>query len=364
MLQMEYINSFNRNYVKIRIKMQGQKKMRYQYQIITTRRLERLLPVSMHVTDGEQALYYEISSTQSLSKWFSREKLNRKWIMALVSSLQTALWSLEQYLLDNRNLILRPDFIFQDMETEKVLFLYSPYYAEEAIPDMEEFLSFLIENVDEKESETAEILYEIYSAWEKMGEQFTVETFLAMWEKCMTENIVEEEPFLIPEKIKEPEPERETSWKKEITEFLFGRHKREREEHHTGIAMESWEYKGETEPEEIPEEPGRTTYVEVSPEAEERKLYGNGKQNRKVICLDKLPLVIGKKEGMTDVVLTDSSVSRMHARLTEENGQVYLEDLNATNGTFRNGVRLKPYEKVEIWKEDEIKLGKLSFTYR
>ncbi|MDE6129574.1 MAG: FHA domain-containing protein, partial [Lachnospiraceae bacterium] len=108
----------------------------------------------------------------------------------------------------------------------------------------------------------------------------------------------------------------------------------------------------------------QTVYMEISPETEERKLYGSGPENRKVISLDKLPLVVGKKERVADVVLQNASISRMHARITEEEGKIYLEDLNATNGTFRNGVRLKPYEKVEILKEDEIKLGKLMFTYR
>ena len=40
------------------------------------------------------------------------------------------------------------------------------------------------------------------------------------------------------------------------------------------------------------------------------------------------------------------------------------EDLNSTNGTFKNGVRLKPYEQKKLSKGDEIKLAtkKLIFT--
>ena len=126
--------------------------------------------------------------------------------------------------------------------------------------------------------------------------------------------------------------------------------------------MEDWEYQTDRLPEKEAE--SQTTYMEVCQVREERKLYGNGKENRKVISLDSLPLIIGKKKELSDVVLTDSSVSRMHARFTEEDGRIWLEDLNATNGTFKNGERLNPYEKVEILKEDEIKLGNLYFTYR
>lgn len=371
MLRTEYINSLNRNYLKIKIKKQEAKKVRYQYRIVTENKLEGLLPVSMHATNGEQALYYEISSTQNLSKWFMKEKVNRKWLDNLAAEIQVVMWSLEEYLLDIRNLILNPECIFLDMETEKIKFLYYPYYIEEVQPDMETFLSFLVENVEADEADTVAAVYDIFSMWEKMKEQFTLKNFLTAWEKHKKETevpiepVVEAEPSFFIEERAEPKPEK----KLDIAELLFGRYRHMKEEVQPCMAMESLEYKAERKPQDgavyaDSDEKGRTTYAEVTPEAEERKLFGNGKQNRKVICLDKLPLVIGKKGSMTDVVLQDASISRMHARFSEENGQLYLEDLNATNGTFKNGVRLAPYEKVEILREDEIGLGKLKFTYR
>lgn len=375
MFQTEYMTSFNHNYIKVKIDVQEREKPRYQYQILTTRKLEGLLPVSMHIANGEQGLYYEISSTQSLSKWFMKEKINRRWMDMLISALQVVLWSLEQYLLDNRNLVLHPDCIFQDMEKEKIRFLYCPYYVENEMPDMEAFLSFLVENADEREPETLEALYGIFSRWESMGEQFTVETFLDLWEKHVEESTLYvldkeevEETVLLPEEKENFVKQQENSRKKDIVEFLFGRHRRIKEAYSDCVAMERWEYQAETGTEsrrEVQqEEQEKTAYAEVGSETEERKLYGNGRQNRKVINLANLPVVIGKKDDMADVVLADVSVSGMHARLSEEDGQVYLEDLNATNGTYKNGVRLKPYEKVEILCEDEIKLGRLSFTYR
>lgn len=372
MLQTEYVNNFNHNYLKMKLKKQNSKKLRYQYQIITTRKLEGLLPVSMHSANGELGLYYEISSKQSISKWFIKEKIDYKWLENLVSELRVVLWSLEQYLLDNRNLILQPDCIFQDMESERIYFMYQPYYVEEDKPDIESFLSFLVENVNENEPDTVQILYEIFSVWENMQEQFSIESFLGLWEKYRKERAADipgeetdtEKSILLQEQQKEAEGA--TGRGRDIAQFLFGRYRHPKEEPKARLTMKSWEYHAVCEAEETGENEniGKTTYAEVASETEERKLYGNGKQNRKVISLEKLPIVVGKKEGIADVVLKDTSVSRMHARFTEEKEQVYLEDLNATNGTYKNGVRLKPYERVEILKEDEIALGKLKFTYR
>lgn len=370
MLHIEYKNSFNHNYLKLKAEWKQGKKMRYQYRIVTTRKLEGLLSAGTYSEDEEQGIYYDISSKQSLSKYFLKGRITAAWMERLEADLKAVLWSLEQYLLDNRNLVLRPDCIFQDMESDKIYFLYYPYYIEKETASLEEFLSFLIEHTEDGETELLEIFYDMYSDWESLQEQFTIETFLLLWEKyrfkvngeeavCLSQ----EEKVFSEESVEEAE---NVGKKLNIGEILFGKYRKDKEEDKKDhMAMEQWEYQAEPDlQEEALEEQGKTTYLEVRPETEERKLFGNGKLNRKVIALDKLPLIIGKKGEKTDVVLPDASISRMHARITEEDGHIYLEDLNTTNGTFKNGVRLKPYERVELLKEDEIRLGKLDFTYR
>ena len=107
---------------------------------------------------------------------------------------------------------------------------------------------------------------------------------------------------------------------------------------------------------------GKTVYFEA--EEIENKLYGIGKKNHKTIELNKFPFVIGKKEEMVDAILDDASVSRVHARFIQENSRIILEDLNSTNGSFKNGIMLVPHEQVEVLPEDEIRFGKLQFIYR
>lgn len=68
--------------------------------------------------------------------------------------------------------------------------------------------------------------------------------------------------------------------------------------------------------------------------------------------------IIGKTDA--DIIITDKFVSRRHARLHVKDGQVLIEDLNSTNGTYlrRNG----RYEEVNgtphpLHDGDEIVLG-------
>ncbi|MCS7178089.1 MAG: FHA domain-containing protein [Anaerolineae bacterium] len=52
-------------------------------------------------------------------------------------------------------------------------------------------------------------------------------------------------------------------------------------------------------------------------------------------------------------------VSRRHARITQREGKVYIEDVGSANGTFLNGQRLTPYLPYPLPKESEVQLGRL-----
>lgn len=107
---------------------------------------------------------------------------------------------------------------------------------------------------------------------------------------------------------------------------------------------------------------GKTMYFE--PQGAENKLYGIGRYSKKTLQLHKFPYTIGKKKDYVDGVIHDDSVSRMHARFIKKEDSIFIEDLNSTNGTFKNGLPLKPHEMVVITPEDELRFGKAQFYYR
>ncbi len=108
---------------------------------------------------------------------------------------------------------------------------------------------------------------------------------------------------------------------------------------------------------------GNTVYIPWT-ENYENKLYSLDRKIKCHIDLGSLPLVVGKLAGAVDMVIDEHSISRMHAKFFRDGNKIYVTDLNSTNGTFRNGMRLAPNASEIIEPGDEIRLGKLKFIYR
>lgn len=68
------------------------------------------------------------------------------------------------------------------------------------------------------------------------------------------------------------------------------------------------------------------------------------------------------RDGDNDVQMPLTTVSRHHARITEEGGDLFIEDLGSTHGTRVNGKLLSPKTKVLLRTSDEIQI--VSFELR
>ena len=65
------------------------------------------------------------------------------------------------------------------------------------------------------------------------------------------------------------------------------------------------------------------------------------------------PLLLGRHS--EQIPLTDNTASRRHARMWQDNGTWFLEDLDSANGTFLNGVRVTA--PMRLKRGDQIKIG-------
>lgn len=109
---------------------------------------------------------------------------------------------------------------------------------------------------------------------------------------------------------------------------------------------------------------GKTLYVGKSSFHREYSLTEIKKGSEKEYVISSYPFVIGKDKERVNLSIREHSVSRIHARLLEKDGSIYIEDLHSTNGTYLNDLPLEPHDRVKIKRGDIILFGNAEFAFR
>lgn len=393
MLQTEFVRNLNCNYERILLDVNPENK-RYQYCILSRGGIKGLLTSSLRYINGQAYLYYDISSKQNVVQLYSTKPLTRKWLKDFLWSFRRIREELSRFLLDEQHILWFPQEIFRDLESGAFFFLYVPYYEEDN--GFKKLLEFMVEHIDYDDEELVECVYHMYEQFENSGWDYLQQGIFKdaevldkiEEEKLNTEQPVQRADYIyesgnaaavsgdMDSSVDKEEKEyrqvdsnvvEEKSEKKGLMTVLRGKRRKDKEQRESYQNMLQSQLNGYAVAEETPygeEEWGRTVFMELPQEIVENHhgLYTpDGKLLAKV---EKSSVTIGKKKEEVDVVLEDISVSRMHARILKEGEKVYLEDLNSTNGTFKNGLRMEPYERRELEAGDEIRIGARDLVYR
>lgn len=86
-------------------------------------------------------------------------------------------------------------------------------------------------------------------------------------------------------------------------------------------------------------------------------------RNEDPILITSYPFFIGKAESEVHLRLEDSTVSRYHARIDREENEFFITDLGSTNGTFLNGTRILPFERLSIKERDFIVISRKKYEF-
>lgn len=71
-------------------------------------------------------------------------------------------------------------------------------------------------------------------------------------------------------------------------------------------------------------------------------------------------ITIGRSN-QNNIVLRDPYVSKQHAKIVEDEGKYFLEDLNSANGTYLNNQKV--LDVTMLKNGDRIKLGQIEFLF-
>ena len=91
--------------------------------------------------------------------------------------------------------------------------------------------------------------------------------------------------------------------------------------------------------------------------------YENGVMTR--VPLEKPSLLVGHLKGQVDFALSNPKVSKVHAEFINQNGQIFVKDINSKNGTYVNGgPRIGSNVPYPLHNNDRISLANSEFVLR
>lgn len=84
-------------------------------------------------------------------------------------------------------------------------------------------------------------------------------------------------------------------------------------------------------------------------------------QFREDMIVDKATYIIGKKKEIVDYCINEDGVSRQHCKITINGMDILLEDMNSTNGTLVNGVRIFPEQHIPLQQGDCVTIATVTY---
>lgn len=363
----------------------------YELTMVAYNRIPGLLGMETEVSDGQVRFWYDITGKQNLADYLGRREADGQLLTLLFQGLDTVCRQLQEYMLDESQLILDPEYLYLDLSGKMVGIAYLPGYHKDIRDSFQELMELLLRRLEHSDKQGAAMAYEMYqlslqremsfsdmirqASRQEMGESQRryagrAETAQKYSEGAVGnagENFVKKSEKsrkqFRPVMVHSPAPGREeVGHFAKIKAYLEGKGLK-------SDRKEAWKSSWKDAEEELPyvtaEEETVTYPTEVlcggGGAQGILKYQGSGAQQD--IAIEKDSFILGKEAGEVDGCITGKGVSRIHARISREDGSYYLEDMNSTNGTYLNGEQLEYRQKEKLTARDRVMFGMEEFIF-
>ena len=390
---------------------------KYSFKVLDKNKIQGVLSGKERKEDGEGYWYVDISKKRTLIQEYQEKEMQLEDMIDIFQQLIPILEELRNYLLNESMVVLEPEYIFRDLDDQKLYILILPWKREER--NLQKLAEFFLEKVNHRDENGVNAAYLFYR--QQSQQHFSLYHFLPVLEKESIlkrqkekeneinqryetdyregglkereEKMIEKsiaDDFDCKEYIKKGEDERKG--KSDIlilffsflclifgilpimssmirmsclafsillfAVFIFITIRKSK--HRKSLSKEE-----QNEPisiQKVDIGTKETVFFDSFENDEYLKLQWKERGRKKQFILKEFPCTIGKMKDDTNLCIADISVSRIHCRFVERDNKVCIMDLNSTNGTFLNGLPLKSGEILEIEKNDEILIGKVKMN--
>lgn len=136
----------------------------YQIKMIVKNRLDHFLKISKASVNNKHYLKYDISKRQQFAQFYEYEKMKLEDVRLLCSNISEMVRLVDEYMLDLDFVLLDPNFIYMDVITKNLNFIYLPSLKNSNFADnLRSVFEYVLEHFDHSMDKTSVVfLYEFY----------------------------------------------------------------------------------------------------------------------------------------------------------------------------------------------------------
>ena len=184
----------------------------YRTRMLLENRIPGLLPVTHRQVNGESRYYYEINSLQSLDRFYHNSEIRYDELRKLLTGCVDLFHRLEEYLLDGTQIIIKPQFIYIDVEKMEPYFVCYPEYEGDVRLAFMEFVDELLTRIDHTDACAVMLGYQVYRYTRnpnyvmcEIGSMMGQSAFnMVSKELCTQEDTVQNQPGILHEAVCHP----------------------------------------------------------------------------------------------------------------------------------------------------------------
>lgn len=195
-MEVSYWRDFNHNYMVLeKNEVTGEE---YMIRMMEQNHIEELLRLQVRKMNGKTYLYYEITSRQPVSQIYENRSLKSRDIEQILTGIRDGMNRTRQYLLNNEDILLDPEYIYMDVDTRRIQLCYVPYSGQENRHSFLRLSEFILKKLDHGEQRAVDLGYELFHQASKENFGFSEIMQLLLKEKKNRGTIAENEDHFLP----------------------------------------------------------------------------------------------------------------------------------------------------------------------
>lgn len=194
-----YKNDLKRAYMII--ECEAEEMEDYQIIMLKENEIPGILKTDLRFVDNKSQYYYDISGKTSFKMLHEKINLTLEDMKGLVNELLQAINTLKKYMLDEKCILLEPEYIF--CEGEKYYFCYYPSCEQNIGKEFHRLTEFFVREVNYRDEEGVHFAYTLHKA--TMEKNYSIEEIMKRFVPEDAEEEIFETPFVdYTERIENP----------------------------------------------------------------------------------------------------------------------------------------------------------------